>query len=158
VVLLGLSPPAGEAYAVIARVIELAPVHIRAQIVFDDGSNKPTRYTLWNGHKTNKAPTWQISDPPWNPTRILLPARKFSASPLGDLVTLTQRNAMLMLEKRGLDWLKLESYDSYASYGIIHCPHLDCSSTFPDRKLWNDHLRDSEHGPGYGYRGEALYA
>jgi hypothetical protein len=66
---------------------------------------------------------------------------------------------MLMPEQRGLDWLKLESYARYASNGILHCPRLDCCLTFPDRKLWNAHLKDSEHwrlGLGYGYKDDAM--
>ena len=61
---------------------------------------------------------------------------------------------MLMLEQRGLDWLKLESYAKFPAGGEIHCPRQDCLLTFLDRKLWNDHLKDSEHRPGYGYRNE----
>jgi hypothetical protein len=153
-----LPPPEGEfdrAYSVIETVVGLAPKVMVVHIAFDDGDARPRCYTLWHVKKS----TWTVLDVDWKPTRILLPARKWTASPLGDFLTFTRRNSVLMLEGRGMDWLKIETYARYATGGVIHCPRLDCDAIFPDRSQWEAHVEATDHsrlGSKYGYEGEHM--
>jgi hypothetical protein len=154
-----LPPSSGEFdedYTAIETAVKCAPPDMVVQVAFQDdtiGKPRPRPHTLWQVATVPES-TWQIVDENWNPTRILLPPRKFSGSPLGDIMTFTRRNANSMLEERGLDWLKIETYARYALDGVIHCPRLDCDGTFTERSQWKQHLHDSEHwrlGPKYGY-------
>jgi hypothetical protein len=153
-----LPPPEGEldrAYSVIETVVGLAPAGMVVRIAFDDGGVKPRCYTLWRV----KGSAWSVLDDDWKPTRILLPSRKWASSPLGDFLTFTRRNTMLMLEGRGMDWLKIETYARYATGGVIHCPRLDCDAIFPDRNQWEAHVEATDHsrlGSKYGYEGEHM--
>jgi hypothetical protein len=153
-----LPPPEGEFdqdYSIIETVVAHAPIGIDVKVALDDGAARPRRYTLWHVLQSS----WQVLDADWKPTRILLPTRKFAASPLGDLLTFTWRNSALMLEERGMDWLKIETYARYAVGGVIHCPQLDCEITFTERKKWELHLEATNHGrlgPGYGYNGDHM--
>jgi hypothetical protein len=143
-------------YTAIATVVKCAPPHLIVRVAFDDSDHsKPRRYTLWQVAKDLK-PIWQVVDDDWSPTRILLPRRKFSTSPLGDLLTFTQRNYDLHLEELGLDWLKIETYARYALDNVIHCPRLDCDAMFTDRSQWKQHLDETSHwrlGAKFGYKG-----
>jgi hypothetical protein len=153
-----LPPPEGDFdqdYSIIETVVQSAPKGIDVKVALDDGGTRPRRYTLWHVSKS----TWSVLDADWEPTRILLPSRKFPASPLGDLLTFTRRNSALGLEGRGMNWLKIESYARYAADGVIHCPRLDCPSTFSERSQWEAHLKATSHwrlGPDYGYWGEHM--
>jgi hypothetical protein len=152
-----LPPPPGEsdtAYTAIEVAVERAPPSMQVQVALEDGIQKSPRYTLWQVIR-DRAPTWQVVDADWTPTRVLLPPRIFSASPLGDLLTFTRRNSALSLEQRGIDWLKIESYARYALDGVIRCPCLDCDATFTERSEWDQHLFEnhshSHFGARYGY-------
>ncbi|KAF2864928.1 hypothetical protein BDV95DRAFT_587834 [Massariosphaeria phaeospora] len=152
-----LPPRTGEfdaTYSTIETVVNLAPSHVVVHVAFDDAQSKRRRYTLWQVANSTK-PTWQVLDEDWTPIRILLLPRKFAASPLGDLVTMTRKNLALLLERRGLHWLLIETYARYALNGKIHCPRLDCDATFAERSQWTKHLNDTQHrrlGPVYGYK------
>jgi len=157
-----LPPGAGESdknYTAIATVVTMAPPHVVVHVAFDEGNSaRPQRYALWQVTNSPE-PIWQVLDKDWTPTRIFLPPRKFASSPLGDLVTFTRRDHDLHLEVRGMDWLKIETYARYALDGVIHCPRLDCDSTFAERSQWKQHLDSTSHwrlGPGYGYVGEEM--
>jgi hypothetical protein len=143
-----LPPRVGEfeqVYAVIEISVDCAPPHIQVQLAFDDGfSNLPRRYTLWEITK-DLTPRWQVVNTNWTPTRVRLPARRFSPSPLGDLLTFVRQTSDLMLEREGIHWLKIESYARYALNGIIHCPYLDCDATFTERDSWKTHLVVADH-------------
>jgi hypothetical protein len=117
-----------------------------AQVAFE-GSHleKPRRYTLWKV-MTVPEPIWQVMDHNWTPTRIRLPPRKWPASPLGDLSTFIRKNYLLILERLGLNWLRLESYPRYPLGGVIKCPRPKCDATFAERSQWKRHLDDTEHG------------
>lgn len=144
-------PPApgekDEDYAMIETLINCAPNNISVIVAFSDAdfSAKPPITTLWQA-PNNQSPAWQVLNRDWRPTRVLLPLRKWSITPLGDFMTFTGRRRALTAELRGLIWLKNESYDRYAVDGVIHCPYLDCAVTFTERELWRQHLRETDHG------------
>jgi hypothetical protein len=144
-------------YTIIETVVDYAPLHITVQIAVKDPNiisirrtSLSSRYlrrphlTLWQMTK-GQEPAWQIVDRKWTPTRILLPPRKFPESTLGDLVTFIYRYVALDEEKRGLDWLMIESYARYAVDGVIHCPRPDCAATFTERVLWEKHMSETVH-------------
>ncbi|KAF9697135.1 hypothetical protein EKO04_004672 [Ascochyta lentis] len=157
-----LPPPPGEfdeAYATIETVVNCAPPQIVVCIAFNSGRPSDRQhFTLWQV-SSSLQPKWQVLDEDWAPRRVLLPSKKFSASPLGDLMTFLRRNSHLTLEIRGVDQLKIETYARYAVNGVIRCPYLDCDATFPRRDQWERHLEDSSHwrlGPKFGYEGEHI--
>lgn len=147
------SPPApgtkDEEYTIIETVANCAPNHITTSIAFsdDDFREKPPRRTLWKA-PNHLQPTWQVLDEDWRPTRVLLPARKWAPTPLGDFMTYIRTYSALDLESRGLTWLKIQSYLRYAKGGVIYCPRLDCAATFQDEASWKHHLhfQQSDHG------------
>jgi hypothetical protein len=143
-----LPPRVGEfeqLYAAIEIAVDGAPPHIQVQLAFDDGwTHSPRRYTLWRIAK-DLTPRWQVVNANWTPTRVRLPTRKFSLSPLGDLLNFIRRRSTLILEQGGVYWLKIESYARYALNGVIHCPYLDCDATFTERGSWKIHLVDTNH-------------
>jgi hypothetical protein len=152
--------PVGELdrdYPIIETVVDYAPLYITVQIAVEEPESfpeglrfgeyyclKPLRYTLWQVN-IGQEPVWQIVDEDWTPTRILLPLRKFPDSALGDLVTFMRRYAALDNEKRGLDWLMIQTYMRYAVNGVIHCPRPDCAATFTERKWWEEHMDNCGH-------------
>lgn len=145
------SPPPDEVdedYATIETVVECAPTRIAVCIAFKlvhfDRITSPP-HSLWKV-ASGLQPVWQILDPDWNPTSVLLPDRKWPVSPLGDFLTARQRFQSLLYEMRGIQWLMIESYARYAVNGIIHCPWLDCPATFKQRGLLKPHLFQSDHG------------
>ncbi|KAF2822310.1 hypothetical protein CC86DRAFT_256078, partial [Ophiobolus disseminans] len=155
-----LPPPPGEfdiAYPMIETVLNCALPHIAAYVAFDRGNSPRSRsYTLWQVTSGLES-TWQVVNKHWTPTRILLPPRRFTDSPLRDLLTFTRMNYALHLETRGLDWLKIETYARYPLDGVIRCPRLDCDATFTERSQWKQHLHDTSHwrlGPGYTREGD----
>jgi hypothetical protein len=156
-----LPPPVGEFdkdYANIEAVVGCAPLQIQVQIAFEDISQYSARYTLWQFIK-NASPTWHVINADWTPIRVLLPPRQFPPSPLGDVLAFIRLNSDLDLEKRGLRWLKMESYAHYAIDSMIYCPYPDCDATFPERTLWEKHLKDTSHGRlgfEYGHKGDTL--
>jgi hypothetical protein len=146
-----------ENYTIIETVVDHAPLHITVQVAVKDpniisirrtslGSRFWRRpyLTLWQMTK-GQEPAWQIVDNKWAPTRILLPPRKFPESTLGNLVTFIYRSEALDAEKKGLDWLTLESYARYAVDGIIHCPRPDCAAAFTEKGAWDRHLSETYH-------------
>ncbi|KZM21997.1 uncharacterized protein EKO05_0005054 [Ascochyta rabiei] len=157
-----LPPPPGEFdqdYATIETVVNCAPSHVVVWIAFNNRRIFDRQHcALWQV-SSGSEPRWQLLDENWAPTRVLPPVRKFSASPLGDLLTFTRQNLYLMLETRGLDQLKMETYARYAVDGVIRCPRLDCDATFPKRDQWEQHLQNSSHwrlGSKFGYEGEHM--
>ncbi|KAH7075515.1 hypothetical protein BKA63DRAFT_511644 [Paraphoma chrysanthemicola] len=144
-------PPPGESdeeYSTIETAVQCAPTHIAIYVAFVPfpgfNCSKPPRNSLWQVPIASK-PMWRMLDADWKPTRVLLPDRKWSISPLGDYLTFTRRYHSLSLELRGIEWLMIESYARYAVHGTIHCPHLDCSATYTQRESWQQHLA-SGHG------------
>jgi hypothetical protein len=145
-------PPHGvsdEDYACIETVLHYAPAYINVYIAFvafpNRERNRPPRNTLWQVLGGSQ-PAWRVLDPDWKPTRVLLPDRKWTVSPLGDFQTFNQRLHSAILEMRGIQWLMIESYARYAMQDVIHCPRLDCSVTFKKKDLWKQHLSESGHG------------
>jgi hypothetical protein len=138
-----------EDYACIETVLDCAPAHIKVYVAFVAFPNRehdrPPRNTLWQISGRSQA-AWQVLDPDWKPTRVLLPDRKWTVSPLGDFQTFNKRLRSAILEMRGIQWLMIESYARYAVQDVIHCPRLDCSMTFSKKDLWKQHLSDSGHG------------
>jgi hypothetical protein len=141
-------PPEGdyEAYVTIRKVVQFAPSHITVQVALNDNgiSGYPRHFTLYQVSDDLDA-KWEVLDGDWTPIRVLLPPRRFPVSPPGDLLTFSRRNSALLLEVRGLDWLRVESYARYAVKGIIHCPRLDCDAIFTERNAWKQHLKESSH-------------
>jgi hypothetical protein len=144
-------------YTIVETVVDYAPLYITVQIAVEEPESypegirldhpqrlKPLRYTLWEVI-VGQEPAWQMVDQDWTPTRILLPPRKFPESILGDLVTFTSRSNALNDEKRGLDWLMIETYVRYAVDGVIHCPRPDCAATFVERASWEKHMSETVH-------------
>lgn len=137
---------AKEKYAVIETVVGCAPPQIVAHVALKGNKTgrRPRKYVLWQVPSSSEQ-SWQALDKDWRPTRILLPARKWPASPLGDLMTFTRRNSALVPEIRGLKWLEIESYITYAVDGIIRCPRLYCDAKFSTRNEWSQHIQDAQH-------------
>jgi uncharacterized C2H2 Zn-finger protein len=147
-----LPPPPGEfdeAYTAIDTAVQCAPPHIAVQVALDEGFRKSPRCTLWQVNKALEPP-WQVIDAAWTPTRILLPPRRLPASPLGGLLTFTQKLFTLSFERRGLDWLKIETYARYALDCVIRCPRLDCDATFTERREWDQHLLENHSHSHFG--------
>jgi hypothetical protein len=145
-------PPPGEsdeAFDCIATVVASAPAHVRLCIAFvaslDPDLGRPPRNTLWQVTGRAQA-AWRILDSDWKPTRVLLPNRKWTVSPLGDFKTFIQLFHSALLEMRGIEWLMVESYARYAVQDIIHCPYLECPLQFKEKHLWKKHLCESGHG------------
>ncbi|PVH98154.1 hypothetical protein DM02DRAFT_616023 [Periconia macrospinosa] len=144
-VLCGFTPSEPSRYS-IGKAVQCAPSNITALVALEKpGLGHPSQYTLYSVPGDLDA-TWEVVDEDWVPTRVLLPPRKFPISPLGDLITYDRRNLVLLLETRGLDWLRIESYARYAVDGTIHCPRMDCDAVFPNREEWEEHLRDTRNG------------
>jgi hypothetical protein len=144
-------PPPGESdedYTCIETVCETAPAHVNTYVAFEAFPNReperPPRNTLWQVSSRSQQ-AWQLLDPDWKPTRVLLPVRKWTVSPLGDFQTFMQRVQSAIIEMRGLQWLMVESYARYAAQEVIHCPRLDCSMTFNKKDVWKHHLSESGH-------------
>jgi hypothetical protein len=137
-----------ERYACIETVVAYAPAHVKVYIAFVADSyyerDRPPRNTLWQAPDRSQS-VWRILNSDWNPTRVLLPDRKWTVSPLGDFQAFIQQNRSAMLEMRGIEWLKIESYARYAVQDIIHCPYLDCPLAFREKDLWRQHLSASRH-------------
>jgi hypothetical protein len=78
---LPLPPPVGECdeCAIIETLVACAPLDIQVQIAFNDSSDYPRGYALWQ-FANDASPTWQLIDPDWTPIRVLLPPRKFPPS------------------------------------------------------------------------------
>lgn len=145
-------PPPGELdeeYTTIETAVDCAPAHIKAHIAFvafpNPERDRAPRHTLWKV-RSREQPAWQVLDNDWKPTRVFLPNRKWTVSPLGDYKTYNQIYHSVLLESRGLEWLMKESYARYAMHDIIYCPRLDCHETFKQRVLWKQHLSSSDHG------------
>lgn len=143
-------PPPGESdgdYTSIEIVVGCAPAHIKVHIAFVAFPNRepdrPPRNTLW---RVEGPSAWCVVDSDWNPTRVLLPERRWTVSPLGDFEIFYRRYSSVLLEASGIKWLMIESYARYAIHGVIHCPRLDCSATYRQRELWKQHLSASGHG------------
>jgi hypothetical protein len=143
-------PPPGEVdedYTIIETVVQRAPACHEVLIAFDAfpmlGEDRP-RNTLWRAGSGVKP--WQVIDADWKPTRVLLPHRRWAVSPLGDFLRFNQMYGAVLLEKRGIEWLMVESYARYAVQDIIRCPRLDCSATYTERGSWKRHLSVSGHG------------
>ncbi|KAJ4309153.1 hypothetical protein N0V94_009053 [Neodidymelliopsis sp. IMI 364377] len=148
VVLVGFSLREQSMYSDIGKAVQFAPGHVTVFVALKiDGpiGERPQHYKLYSIPEELVA-TWKVVNEDWKPTRVLLPPRKFPVSPLGDLITFSRRNSALLLETRGLDWLRLESYVRYAVEGNIHCPRLDCGATFTNRDEWERHLGDTSNG------------
>ena len=149
----GCPPPSDEedheAHAIIETLVECAPRRIVVRIAFKlENHSDPSdsrSHSLWQVAR-GLQPVWQILDPDWNPTRVLLPDRKWPVSPLGDFCTVWQRWSSLLYEMRGIEWLMIESYARYAVHDTIHCPWLDCPATFEQRDQWERHISASSHG------------
>jgi hypothetical protein len=145
-----------EDYPIIETVVDYAPPYITVQIAVEENKSfldrrilgrplsEPLRHTLWQV-SIGQEPAWQIVDPEWTPTRILLPPRKFPESSLGDIVTFISQYAALDNEKRGLDWLMSETYARHAVDGVIHCPNPHCDATFTERHYWAKHMFRTSH-------------
>ena len=148
VVLVGYSLREPSMYSAIGKAVQFAPSHITVLMALETVGplgQRRQHYTLYSVPEDLDA-KWKVVDEDWTPTRVLLPPRKFPVSPLGDLMTFTRRDSALVLETRGLDWLRLESYVRYAVDGKIHCPRLDCGATFTNRDEWEQHLGDTLNG------------
>jgi hypothetical protein len=131
------APPAigefDEDYALMETVLRCSPPHRTVNVAYDYGNcSIPMYYTLWQVSK-NSEPVWQVLDTNWTPTRILLPPRKFSSSPLGHLQTSSQIHHSLMLEESGIHWLYIGTYVQYALDGVIRCLRMDCTESFAEK-------------------------
>jgi len=145
-VLCGFSLIRPAMYSAIGTAVQGAPSHITVLVALQiNGLRLPSKYMLYSV-PGNVDATWEVVDEDWAPTRVLLPRRKFPVSPLGDFMTFTLRSATLMLETRGLDWLRIESYARYAVDGNICCPRMGCDAVFSNRVDWENHLKDTRNG------------
>lgn len=137
-----------EDFAIIETVAQCAPAHIEVLIGFRSFPNlepdKKPRNTLWRAG--NRTHSWRLLEADWEPTRVLLPGRRWTASPLGDFLRFNRMYNSVILDMRGIVWLMVESYARYAVQDIIRCPRLDCSATYTERGSWKRHLSDSGHG------------
>jgi hypothetical protein len=146
-----LPPPSGEdyeAYTIMETVLRCAPSPITVNVAYEQSFGTPPHYTLWKVSDRCE-PVWQVFDEDWCPRRILLPNRKFSGTPLGDLYIYERNFRSMNIEKRGLRWLTIETYARYAFNGVIRCPRLDCDATFAERSQWSKHLDREHHHLGY---------
>lgn len=136
-----------EDFVIIETVVQCAPAHIEVAIGFRSFPNRESdrtpRNTLWRAGNGKRS--WNLLEADWEPTRVLLPGRRWPVSPLGDFLRFNGMYSSVILEMRGIVWLMIESYARYAVQDLIRCPRLDCSATYTERGSWKRHLYDSGH-------------
>jgi hypothetical protein len=146
-------PPIGhddhdDDYSTIERAVEQAPpnieVFVALQLVFNPTIQQARNHALWR-ISPNLNPSWQLVEQNWQPQRVLLPPRQFTSYPLGALLKILSQQSLLILERRGLAWLVIESYARYAKVSGIECPGPECSALFHDRNDWERHMYTTHH-------------
>jgi hypothetical protein len=141
-----IDPTRKDVTPTIARVVQEAPSHIRVLIALQlHFQVTETSYNLYEIVPGNK-PSWKLIEKCWAPRRILLPERRFTNYPGGAFLNLISSSAALLLEKRGLWQLRIDSYLKYSSLGsTLPCLDVGCEASFTDRSEWEEHLRNNQH-------------
>jgi hypothetical protein len=135
----------------VGLAVQQAPAHISVFIAIDRRNHrtKPRErgQKLWCVTRASLPPEWQLVQEYWTPKRVLLPPRQRSIEhPLGALLSIISTEHETDLERRGLHWLRLESYVRYPGAAGIQCPSLSCDVVFSERNAWSQHLHESYHG------------
>jgi hypothetical protein len=137
-------------YTMIEEAIGYAPPHLVLHVAFKGSYNngEPRRCTLYDVPKEAEEGTWQVLAQDWTPRRILIPSRRYTASPLGNYLKLRRRELLQAFEEWGIIWLQLESYARCAPDGMLHCPRSQCEVTFTGKGQFLRHMRMAAHHAG----------
>ena len=136
----------------ISDLVTLAPPNITAFVAFQYGGYEGAlRYRLW---RVEAGTCWSIIQDPWTPMRVLLPAKKVQLSLLNDFLLIKRVAVASARERRGRDWLVLETYGRYSDSSGIDCPDPGCNTKFPTLEKLKMHIwHDSHEGlrNSYGF-------
>jgi hypothetical protein len=137
----GLLPP--PCPTLISDLVMLAPPNITAFAAFQYGGyDAALRYRLW---KVEAGACGSIMKDPWTPMRVLLPPKKVPLSLLNDFLLIERIAVASNRERRGRDWLILETYARYSDSGRIDCPEPGCNAKFPTLEELKTHIYDDLH-------------
>jgi hypothetical protein len=137
----GLLPP--PCPTLISDLMMLAPPNINAFAAFQYGGfDAALRYRLW---KVEAGACGSIIKDPWTPMRVMLPPKKVPISLLNDFLLIERVAVASNRERRGRDWLILETYARYSDASGIDCPEPGCNAKFPTLEDLKLHVWDGPH-------------
>jgi hypothetical protein len=148
----GAGPLPPPCPSLISDLVMLAPPNITAFAAFQYGGYEGAlRYKLC---KAEAGACWSIIKDPWTPMRVLLPPKKVPLSLLNDFLLVERVAVASNRERRGRDWLILETYARYSDSSRIDCPDPGCNAKFPTLEELKMHIwHDSHEGlrNSYGF-------